>query len=560
MGFIGAVTDWCQSIWRHKVTAAVVGSLSKIVKSQFTQLYAGFRAGGSILTHPPTQRIAKHFFYVAVFDLGGLVALTYLNEQVQNTGRAYLGDDRDYPWFSLKTGLQASLASFEMVYLLIYVRGRIKLQVRTMLINLDSPALSQADSSTIICDAAQCATMDYLKGSLRDFSTFWATEMALLTVEHLDIPGATQIAFALRVHHNGRYIVTVAKSARCYDHQLNYLKENPETAFALGLGHAITSFAINSLLQWPLGLSSSFYYPLMQLMLIPFISVASHMELPDVAVVTRGRTWDPIAIYQERVDWIVKIFAIGIEHDITMKLKEQNPSSMRFSQFLRDTASSGLATDMARVWQHPLAQLLLPSLLHNANSFRKDTIVHDNWPEFITNFVTFLKAIEDHKKGVVVQVASALPGTSLLIHLYFGVPEAITKLLLKLINDQAFMEVVSMLRYRLENLQREKPASVTVNQESLLLNGFTEPTAVFLNSPEDSSPLTDVNDVIRRRLPPPSSSPNRPENVIRLNVAEPMGLRHRMFHHPVTNDIDYDALNDGLTAADPYERTNGAQI
>ena len=544
MGWLTSVADWWRWGYQHKVTTAVIHSSAKIGASLVAQIPAGAQAALSVVTHPPTQKIAKHLFRVAVIDLGGLILLTYINEQVQKTCHDYLGDEPDNRWFSTKTALQLGLTSIEIAAQIIYIRNRLKLQAHTILINIDAPALSKADTTSIICAKEQCATMDYLKGSVRDFSTYWATEIALLMAERLPIPGATAMIFLARTHHNGRFIVTVAKSARCYNHQLIYLKEAPETAFALGLGHAISTFFIHATLERLTGLSS-FYYPIMQLMLIPQISVASHMKLCDVASTNRMR--DPIGLYQEGIDIAVETLVLGIEQQITRRLKAGQLAPGSFSKFLLSLPSSRLSQLMGWIWHQPPMLILLPSLLQNVDNFIQDPIARENWPTFQSNFVSFLKAIESSQKRVVVQVASALPGTSLLIHLYFGIPEALTKLLFKLINDRAFMEGVVKLRYQLENLRLEKSTPVKVNYESLRLNGFIESTVTYPKILPDSSPLTNANDVIRKD-PMPSFS-NAPESVIRRKASQSEALHHRFFQNVASNEVDSDEIDDDFVHA-----------
>ena len=558
MRLLATVTDWWKWGSQHKLTAAVIHSSARIGASLAAQVPAAGQAALSVITHPPTQRIAKHLFRVTVVDLGGLVLLTYINQQIQSAGRAYLGEETDNGWLSANMVLQAGLASIEVASQMIYIRNRLKLQAHTVLLNLESPVLSKTDTSDNICEQEHCATVDYFKGSLRDLISFWAIEIALLTAERLPIPGAAAITYIARIQHNGRFIVTVAKSARCYDHQLIYLKDEPETAFALGLGHAINTFLINTALERLTGLSSLFYYPIMQLMLIPQISVAAHMKLTDIAVSSKNTTWDLIALYQEGTDVLIETFALGIEQQIKSRLQEKSLLPTSFSRFFKNLPNSKLAQLMYWAWHQPAMHLVLPKLLQTTDHFIQDPIVRDNWPEFQTNFIGFLKALETHKRGTVVKVASAMPGTSLLIRLYFGIPEAVTKLLLTLINDQTFMTEVTNLRFKLENLKIEKPMGVRVNYESSMLDGVIEPSALHTETLPDSSPLTDADEIIRKG-PRHSSAPV--DGVIRVKAPHTMGLRHRLFQNsipnpPLPNESDDDFEDDFVHATLDFSSTN----
>ncbi len=517
MGKIQGLGSW---LWQHKSAPLGLADSSLTVLTYLADQVAAIpRMIRSIATHPPTRQVAKHVSRVLVQDVTVVVGITYgvtwfLQQNLTNSNTENKDNPQNLDNTMANTAL---LLAIQVLPRILALRSKLKMLGRTTLINLELSKLSEVQERSGSCEKEGCAPLDLYLGAGTDFAVYFATELGLLVAELMPVPGISLAIIIARVEHNGLYIMSAASATLCYKHKQNYLYENQEVAVSLGLGHFVSSWLATSLMQ-KTGIPSSYYASIIDLLtLIAHVSVANHMTLPPPKKST-GRIPPPVALCQAATAWGIEIFAAGLEKRLPSMLEEQLEPNL-LVRVIKKVPASKIGDAIVWTLQDSMIAYLIPTLLKNRKGFTNDPIVRDSLTELQRAAEKFLRNLEQAPADWRVKVANVAPSiTGEAARISLGLPPAITRLVLRLINTPSVMEKIRSWRMRIETLRLEAVTAIRVNRDDLRLNGH-----VRLPDPEVSQALraltiTPPDNVIRLRgaRPPVASPEEGVEGVIRI--------------------------------------------
>ena len=402
---------------------------------------------------------------------------------------------------------------------------RLKIHSHTMLVYLEAPELSNVSTIENICEKKGCTTLQRTEGAFYDLTTYITTEAALSLLDTALPPSLSHLINLARIHHNGRYIATVALTRLCNEHQMITLLEDPEWAFALGLGHRGSTLAVNWLLEQMTGISSRYYESSIdKLMMLFLMSVASHIKRPTPPE-TRTRAPDPIEVFQTSVAFSAETFLIGVRKQIENVPQGKTATARRMQHLLQyfpvpeQNKVNTLGKLFVYMLNNRITLSLLPEFMRSLERLIQDPIVRDNWPSLRLGLIDLLKSIETAKDQGLISLASALPNvTGYAAKSFLGIPPAATKLLLRLVTDAKTIEHVHKLRAQIEGLQPEKAPPLDVDSKQLQKAGHVPttpyPSALITNVSQQNS------DFLRPRKGAAKASADVIKNSSRLRFHE----------------------------------------
>lgn len=490
-----SVTHWGRTLW-HRETVADMGNFSyQTISYLFQQIGVLPKVAYAMVNHPPTQKVVKHLARITVVDLAPLVIVSYTNHLLQTAGQQHLNHheapDQDPLSTSSYMTLQMGLYLLNIATWAYSVHAKLKLLVNTTLVTLEAPPAINAINSlppNTVCTEANCSTLRFLQGSVRDLTTYFATEAAISLIAYIPIVGGTSAAL-LSVYHRGRYVLTVVLPDLCNRHQVIYLREYPELALSLGMGHAASTRAITAMIEATTGISPVFYNTTIeQLTLITQMVLAAQLNLPTAPLSSSRSTTDPVRIYQDSIGYIFDVFSKGLK---TMVLNREKPKTVK--ELLQTIPWSSLYEKINTCRDFPLVHVVLPRSLHNARNFINDPIVRDSWPTLQNKLVNILKIIQSIQVHPAVKLSSRAPESAItILWLVLGTPKPLTRIILQLLNDEEVVEQLRQWQIQLERLSIDEPKKIDVPIKSYPLRGQDAP--VLSDSlPEPQPPLAPTN-------------------------------------------------------------------
>lgn len=504
MGWFSSVKDsvgyWGSKLWHHK-TVADVGSYSyKTVAFFFEQIGVLPKVVYEVANHPPTRKVVKHLAHITAVDLVPLVLVTYTNHFLQMAGQNYL-DDHENPeqdplspnsYMAIQVGLYL-LSAATWTY---SAHAKLKLLVNTTLVTLEAPvAMNEIHASppNTICAEANCSTLRFLQGSVRDLTTYFATEAAISVVGFIPYVGGTTSAL-LAVYHRGRYVLTVVLPDLCNRHQMIYLREHSELALSLGLGHAASVHAIDSMIEATTGISPVFYKATIeQITLITQMAIAAQLKLPHAPLTSSRSTTDPVRLYQDGIGYTFDIFSKGLK---TMLLNRERPRSVK--EIVKTIPWSEISSTMVRVRDFPLVHVVLPKSLHGSYEFINDPIIRDLWPTLQAKLVNALKLFQTIKDHPAVRLSSKAPESAItMIWLILGTPKPVTRVLLQLLSDDEIIDQLRQWQNQLERLSIDEPKKIEITPHAYPLRGQDAPVV-----PEKQAQQQPVPIIAAPEIPP----------------------------------------------------------
>ncbi|WP_019215817.1 hypothetical protein [Legionella tunisiensis] len=128
------------------------------------------------------------------------------------------------------------------------------------------------------------------------------------------------------------------------------------------------------------------------------------------------------------------------------------------------------------IWLHPWADkvkfILLPHSLQTMQYFIDDPVIAPNWNGVRDKLVKAIKSFEAKRESWLIFFAGQLPSaSSTAAKAFFGVPEPLTALLLKLMGNEDFMLALGSYREKLEGLHVGPPPPIPVEDGSPSLRG-----------------------------------------------------------------------------------------
>ena len=449
-----------------ETTATAARYVSTTANYIFDQIGTIPRVIDSVITHPPTRIIAGNIVRIAVVDLMPLVLWTYANQVIQENN-----DNPNQDWLSFDTMANTLSNLSQAATVAITIRQNIKLFSHLLMVTIKAPTLNKSTPTVTVCTEANCTQLDRFEGLGRNLVVFWLTGAAINRVGNIPKVGPP-LAALLMVFHYGRYILTIRLSALCDDHQLIYLREHPELVLALGLGAAGSAKAVNSLIgplcstlannlpapAWMMSTlmetatPSVLYSTIDQMMLIIHMCVAAHMTLPEPKNISTRTTIDPVWVFQDGASFLIDAQALGIQTKVQRLFEKQQLVSLRdrllrFKDKVLQLDWPTYNRRIGHVVHHTqfITHLILPSMFQDLRSFVNDPIVRPEWRALQAKLIHVLKAIENSKDDIRVQIASVIAGvvpeviTQKAVRTWFGIPETATKLLLPLLHSQKAM-------------------------------------------------------------------------------------------------------------------------
>ena len=407
----------------------------------------------SVIFHANTRMVAGHVLRVALEDLLPLVAVTYTNDMIQ---RHYARDPRDdeqnQAYLGIDTAMTVGLGLLNIATWTYATRKKMQMTARTIVLTIEAGRnLNGVNNAPkmMLCKEQDCSTLRFVQGSIRDTAAYFATEAAISLIGWIPVAGE-YMAAVLSIHHRGRYIATVVLPDLCNRHQVEYLKEHPELATALGSGHGILSkFAIDGIESLTNVPAIWYEAAVTQFMMFTSISMAAHLSLPKPVVESSRLSLDPVAAYQGGIGWLFDTMALGLKVQIPRMLKLP-PSNMDWKMI-----GNVVGNVVVAVWQHPCARpiefFLIPRMLRSKTAFTQDPVIEPNWAGLRETSIIAIGSIEKVKAHVLVKIGMINPKLSATALWYiFGLPQTVVELLLKLMGNETFMSEVSTLRRKLE--------------------------------------------------------------------------------------------------------------
>jgi hypothetical protein len=483
MGLLDRLKNWRQRPWLHDASAAVANYSYQTMIYMLEQVPVIPKVVRSIILHQPTQQVARHIIRITLEDLAPLALVSYISQCLQDKALESLDDEKHTTWINTDTTVQVAIYVLQAATWAYTVRKKTQIAVRTILVTLEAPYQLNRVTDALpmtICSDERCSRLRFLQGSLRDMTTYWATEAAISLSSYIPIAGGS-LAAMLTVCHRGRYVLTVALPDLCNRHQMIYLQEHPELALSLGIGHATGSWFINSLVQTTTGIPFIFYASTIeQFMLIVQISIAAHIQLPKPTKASTRSDVDPVRMYQNTIGFLFDVVSLGLKMKIPRMLN--NGGSRSAADIITSAPWSSAIKYTKMIGQHKLMQTLLPSMVRDRTSFLRDPIVHSIWPSLQIPVLKTLQSIENVSNSRAIRLSSQIPTvTSTIVETFLGTPKFMTRFALELMRNEIFLSGIRSLRLTIERFYQDEsiPLSqgIDQNQAWLIIDQQERPQA-----------------------------------------------------------------------------------
>lgn len=480
MGFWDAwssVKEWGSYLWSNAyVKRTVTGSFHssyQVLENLFEEISVAPKVLYSAATDPQTRQVARHLLRTTAEDLAPIVVASYANSLIQSHGSTYLSNEQDPSWLSLDTTLTMSLGLVDWSLWFYIQRRKAQLMMRNLVMLLESPnalTANKPSSSMTICTEEACTELRFLKGTIRSLIGFWVTEKIINVLSYIPLIGDKIVILGL-TYHRGRYALSLVLPKLCDRHQEEYLNEYAELAFALGVGHALTTEAVTRLIEYVTKIPNVYYKEAIRdALLVMQISVAAHMKLPPPVAKSTLSIRDPVIACRRSVDLGFEIVVAGSKVVLPRLIKKERVPTISMEQIRQGIKLSG------KIWFHPwiakVKYLLLPFSLQSMNYFINDAVVTSNWDGLRNTLIDAIKTVEAKRRSWLIYFAGAMPSaSSAAAKAFFGVPEPITGLLLKLMANEEFMLGLGAYREYLEGLHVGAPPPIPVEEDSPSLRG-----------------------------------------------------------------------------------------
>lgn len=366
----------------------------------------------SLVAHPGTRKVSGRVLRVSAENVLLPALVLFANQQLQEKGQAYLKDNPDEAWLSSNTLFILILNCLNLGMTLYQTRAFINFFVRSKIIELMAPAELQSavtKKERNICIEAQCEGFPKINSGAREALIFIGFDLAAKGFSWIPLVGPTG-AILLSIYANGQLIESHNQSRLCAAHREQYYRQYRERLLSLGFSHWLLTKVISDLIEAGTGIPSSYYKTGLGQLFILF-SVSLALQMPEL----------PAVLKSERTGLTVE------------KIKG-------YTQIL---------------WSNPLSNkiklLAIPSILGNWDELKKDPVIGTYANDLREMLLMVLKAIEARQQSLTVKVAAKMPITSVIsAELFFDIPKEMGALLLYLLSNEYFKQMVSENRRRLE--------------------------------------------------------------------------------------------------------------
>jgi hypothetical protein len=471
-----------KKIWNNVSVAKVAtGAVTYTANTGFQileEVLALRKAVPTLIYNPEARKIVYGMGYILVWDVMPFVALHWGNNTVQNYFR------KDHPqedWYapyslflSLLTVMDCSLTVFTW-------RQGTQAFVRNAIIDSLGPAAFNSNKTVMpksLCTELKCNYKRKAKGMLREPLILLANDVLVVLIKKF-LPYGVPISTAVSIFFHGRYQYRLTTPERCERHKAMMQEE----VLALGLTYQATNWMLEQLLESTVGPTPFLYQrALSHLLLLLHINVAAHMHLPLVEQKDATLPIDPLNIYERVCRFFADVLFAGLMKRIPIDFKlEQGskpiiPLSTVF-QWGTQLLNSDKETEQELKKQGYLSKtfkmlrtVFLPSILHNPNGFIRDPIVTIYWPTIRQGGIAAAELIESVGQSKKIQLLAWAPkSVATALNLKFGIPKKLTRVILRLSQEQDFWNLVDALKMWFERHNVKTDVLLTENKTGMSL-------------------------------------------------------------------------------------------
>ncbi|WP_412754225.1 hypothetical protein [Legionella donaldsonii] len=501
MGFWDAwstVKEWGNSLWnneyikktavdRFRSSYSVLENLAKEIDAAPKVLY-------SAVVDPQTHKVASHVARILVEDLPLIMAPSYANTLIQQSGYSYLNNESDVPWLSIDTSIIMALGLLDWSVWVYTNRHRVQMTMRMLVVLLEAgDDLTLHKPKMTICSEEACTDARFLKGVIRSTIKYSTTKQLVKLIGYIPVIGEPLTSLAL-AYNEGSYIVSTIIPEVCDRHQEEYFNEYAGLIFALGIGHALTAkgaaFLIEYLTTKYLIALPKFYYEeaFSSALLVLFFSIAAHMKLPPPVPQSTYSIRDPIIAARRAIGVVFEILFAGSRIVLPRIVNKERLPTISLAQ-VGKIWKWGEAIWFHR-WTDKARFILLPHSLQSMQYFIDDPVIAPNWNGVRNKLVKEIKTFTEKRESWLIFFAGQLPGaSSTAANAFFGVPEPLTAFLLRLMGNEDFMLALGTYGEKLEGLHVGPPPPIPVEEDSPSLRGHEKQDGpkVPLQNPESTA-------------------------------------------------------------------------
>lgn len=455
--------------------------------SLVTQPVAIFHAGQALWAHEPSRVIGKSLLeWETITRIAPLI--------IVNAGINFFstGLDQNASILTVDGMLGMALTTLNIGINLFAVASLLKSSITTLCAPAAFHQISAADPKIAADCTSECqGTLVLLNGAVHATAAYYSNLMLVQGLEllsHTHYPLPDKLFFNLAkiasVYASGRYIAGLS-NPRCREHQ--FLKS--EMTLTLGIMHK----GLEYLLWLALTASTGELAPILMLTLndIPLlliILIARH-QVGSALVTKDNRTLiDPLEMYENFVRKVLEFFSPGIKAIIT-KLLQGPPSNIPWANYANETLT---------LFQNPLISfILLPKMLHNWDNFIHEPMISPRWTVIQNQMVSILSTLEEASQSRVVSIAARAPGKAAsLIQYLFGFPRPVAKVLLNIMSNEQYMQMIEALRrwFQVHAVKKDTGLGQLAVMAPLRTLDTTPSTGILLKNEVEKSPEPIVPD------------------------------------------------------------------
>ncbi|PJE08141.1 hypothetical protein [Legionella sp.] len=492
MGFFDAwekVKGWSARAW-NEATPANIGIFSyKTAGYILSMPRAALSAGNSVISDPNTRVFAMHMAGAGLHIFIPMV-FSYLNDEIQRRGQTYLHEDEEQELLSTDTLIITGLTLLSAVVWIIDKREDAQEAMQAGILTLESSNVVLPQLPTVkICQ--DCTSLRFLKGSFRDFITYWSTKLILIEGVRY-IPGVGEwMALTLTVFHNGSYIATLIWSPLCGRHLDHNLNEHPEFTLAQGLTHMGTSILIVSAIEWGTGIPRDYYQTsIQQLAIVGQVLLGAHGELPVFVKHSDRLPKDPVRAYEIAVKYGIDGTLTKSREALQVVLPKVEPIFRPLLNRLPKAPTipwNKIGNVVVVIWSHKATKVVkyfvLPSMLQGPEEFVNDHLVRHHWRGLRDKVISAMIDLEKVSKNYAFRLISAAPETTgEAVEVVMGTPKIITEAVLRLLRNKTFMDNLAAKRRDLEGIHSGAPPETQPDPDAPLMRGQIETANIIPHS------------------------------------------------------------------------------
>jgi hypothetical protein len=248
-----------------------------------------------------------------------------------------------------------------------------------------------------------------------------------------------------------------------------YLLDNSELAMSIGVINQASSWMIGKWIESYTGIPSEYYlYGAMQLILVGQMMCVANLKLPLPNQNSNRCLYDPILCYQNAIGFLFDVITLGLKHKLQKMMNQSQRAELKHK--LLHLPWGELKHLCKKIHHNPLIRLLLPTLLHDFQSFTADPIVNPNWEELHRTFITVLNAIIELNESYLLLCYNSVPNiTSILAKNIYGAPEPLTKIILTLITDKELIDLIKILKNHIEDFKINQDLSISEEEDTVVI-------------------------------------------------------------------------------------------